>query len=90
MKMALPVLTEACLAGDYARAAVVQRRLLPLMDLLFCQVNPIPVKAAMAMIGYDCGECRMPLDGLTEENREKLRACLEKTIACATNEGCTV
>ena len=78
----LPELTltmvRAAQKGDFPTAAELQRRLLPLMDLMFCQVNPIPVKAAMKMIGFDCGECRLPLDGLTEENREKLRTCLEK------------
>ena len=63
-------------AGEYPVAAALQRKLLPLMDLMFCQVNPIPVKAAMGMIGYDCCNCRMPLDGMTEQNREKLRRCL--------------
>ena len=82
-------MVRACQAGDYPLAAELQRKLLPLMDLMFSQVNPIPVKAAMGMIGYDCGECRMPLDGLTEENRENLRLCLELMIAHATNGGCT-
>lgn len=59
--------------GDYRTAAKLQRMLLPLMDLMFCQVNPIPVKAAMEMIGYDCGPCRLPLDGLTAENARKIR-----------------
>ena len=74
----MKALTDACLAGDYARAAALQRRLLPLMDLLFCQVNPIPVKAAMGMIGLDCGDCRMPLDGLTADNAKKLQNCLDQ------------
>lgn len=70
-------LTDAALAGDFIRAAAIQKRLLPLMDLLFCQVNPIPVKAAMTMIGLDCGKCRMPLDDLTGENARKLQSCLD-------------
>lgn len=74
----MKALTAACLCGDYHQAAQLQRRLLPLMDLLFCQVNPIPVKAAMKMIGLDCGDCRMPLDGLTTENAKKLQNCLDQ------------
>ena len=70
-------LTDACLFGDYTHAALLQRRLLPLTDLLFCQVNPIPVKAAMGLIGMDCGACRMPLDGLTDDNMRKLQNCLD-------------
>ncbi len=74
----MKALTDACQAGDYVRAAALQRRLQPLQELLFCQVNPIPVKGAMAMIGLDCGGCRMPLDGLTAENAEKLQNCLDQ------------
>lgn len=70
-------LVKAALAGDFAGAASMQHKLLPLMELLFCQVNPIPVKAAMAMIGLDAGGCRMPLDDLTTENAWRLRACLD-------------
>ena len=73
----MKALTDAALSGDYRLAAQLQRKLLPLMELLFCQVNPIPVKAAMAMIGFDAGACRPPLDGLTVENVQKLRACLD-------------
>ena len=72
-------MVHAAQRGDYPLAAELQRKLLPLMDLMFCQVNPIPVKAAMGMIGYDCGVCRLPLDGLTEENGRKLAALLDKS-----------
>ena len=51
----------AALDGDFDTATALQLSLLPLIDALFQEVNPIPVKAAMAMIGYDCGGCRMPL-----------------------------
>lgn len=60
--------------GEFDLAALMQRKLLPLTKLLFCQVNPIPVKAAMAYIGYDVGPCRMPLDDLSEENRARMAA----------------
>lgn len=73
----MKALTDAALAGDYVLAAALQHRLLPLMDLLFCQVNPIPVKAAMGMIGLDCGPCRPPLDEMTPGNWQKLRDCLD-------------
>lgn len=71
-------MVHAALAGDYPLAAAIQRQLLPLMDALFCQVNPIPVKGAMEMIGLNCGDCRMPLDALTPENSEKIRSCLDE------------
>lgn len=76
----LPVETQsmakAALDGDFDTAADLQIRLLPLIDLLFCEVNPIPVKAAMKMIGYDCGECRLPLTPISQENLKKLKAFL--------------
>jgi 4-hydroxy-tetrahydrodipicolinate synthase len=78
-------LTRAALRGDFAKAAALQRKYQKLMDLLFCQVNPIPVKAAMAMIGMDCGECRMPLDGISEENARKLRFCLDEVEISSYN-----
>ena len=74
----LPLETNAMVTaaanGDYDLAALMQRKLLPLTDLMFCQVNPIPVKAAMKYMGCDVGQCRMPLDGLTPENEGKMAA----------------
>lgn len=75
----------AALAGDFDRAAAISRTLLPLMDLMFCQVNPIPVKSAMAMIGLDVGGCRMPLDELREADAQKLRICLDDMGLSAYN-----
>ncbi len=62
----------AALDGDFDTAAALQCKLQPLCELLFCEVNPIPVKAALGMIGYDCGECRLPLTTLTPEHRQKM------------------
>lgn len=73
-------MVTAALAGEYRLAAALQLGLLPLMDLLFCQVNPIPVKAAVKLVGFDCGECRMPLDTLTSANEVKLHACIEDLL----------
>ena len=71
-------MTHAALDGDFDTAAALQIELLPLIDLLFCEVNPIPVKAAMECIGYDCGGCRLPLTRLTAENMQRLRRYLGK------------
>lgn len=71
-------LTDACLGGEYPKAAAIQRKLLKLMDLMFCQVNPIPVKAAIQLLGFDCGSCRPPLDDLPDEDVQKLRGCLDE------------
>lgn len=69
-------LAMAALDGDLDTAAALQLRLLELNELMFCQVNPIPVKAAMKIIGYDCGDCRLPLTPLAAEYQKKLRAVL--------------
>ncbi len=66
------LLTQAALDGDFDTAAALQCSLLELTDLLFCEVNPIPVKAAMKCIGYDCGGCRLPLTTLKPENQRKI------------------
>ena len=65
-------MAQAALAGDFDTAAALQVELQPLIGLLFCEVNPIPVKAAMKLIGYDCGACRLPLCSMSTENHEKL------------------
>ncbi len=71
-------MADAALDEDFDTAAALQIQLLPLIDLLFCEVNPIPIKEAMGLIGYDCGGCRLPLTTLTKENRKKLMAYLKK------------
>lgn len=67
-------MAQAALSGDFDTASVLQCKLLPLIDLLFCEVNPIPVKEAMKYIGYDCGNCRLPLSTLTQEDKKRLEA----------------
>ena len=71
-------LAQAALDGDFDTAADLQLKLLPLIELLFCEVNPIPVKAAMKLIGYDCGECRLPLTPMTEGNYRILKNLLKQ------------
>ena len=66
----------AALDGDFDTATALQLSLLPLIEALFQEVNPIPVKAAMAMIGYDCGNCRMPLCSSSEETSALLKDLL--------------
>jgi 4-hydroxy-tetrahydrodipicolinate synthase len=58
--------------GDFDTASALQLQLRPLTELLFSEVNPVPVKAAMKCIGYDCGECRLPLGALSEDNMSKI------------------
>jgi len=66
----------AALDGDFDTAADLHLRLYPLIDALFREVNPAPVKAAMELIGYDCGECRLPVGRVSEATREILQALL--------------
>jgi 4-hydroxy-tetrahydrodipicolinate synthase len=55
-------------AGDVAGAAQMQKDLYPLIKLLFCEVNPIPVKAAMAAMGYCENRLRLPLTQMEPQN----------------------
>lgn len=71
-------MAAAALDGDFDTAAALQIRLLPLIEQLFCEVNPIPVKAAMKLLGYDCGNCRMPLSPMSPEKLEGLRKTLSQ------------
>ena len=66
----------AALNGDFDTAAALQIELQPLVDALFADVNPIPVKAAMGMIGFDCGPCRLPLGPLSPEKIVQLKSAL--------------
>lgn len=64
--------------GNYEKSRERFLSYLEIMDILFIDVNPMPVKAAMKLIGIDCGECRLPLTALSRENAEKLRSVLER------------
>lgn len=66
------------LSGDIKESNKIQRKYYELMSDLFCDVNPIPVKAAMNILGFECGECRMPLDNLNSSNFEKLKNTMRK------------
>ena len=67
-------MVQAALLGDFETAGAMQCKLTELIDLLFCDVNPIPVKAAMKLIGYDCGGCRLPLTDPSEACMAKIKA----------------
>lgn len=69
-------MTKAALDGDLDTAAALQQELQPLIELLFCEPNPIPVKEAMKYMGYDCGDCRLPLTGLSAEHKKMLKHIL--------------
>ena len=58
--------------GKVRESADLQIKLLPLINALFCDVNPIPVKEAVCMMGWDAGMCRLPLVELDPEHKELL------------------
>lgn len=62
--------------GDVARACKLQLEAIELVDALFIEVNPIPVKTAMNMLGYRAGGLRMPLYEMSAENKEVLRKAM--------------
>ncbi len=64
------------LAGDVNTACKLQLEAIELVDALFIEVNPIPVKAAMNMLGYNAGGLRMPLCEISDANREVLRKAM--------------
>ena len=69
-------MTSAIYDGDLDTALDLHGKLLPVMDALFKEVNPIPVKEAMKLIGYDCGPCRLPLGPVTNDTRNLLQQLL--------------
>jgi 4-hydroxy-tetrahydrodipicolinate synthase len=71
-------LVRAFRSGDHARALRMHQRLLPLFGALFCESNPIPVKAALALQGRIQDELRLPLTRLTQANRERLQLVLKE------------
>lgn len=71
-------MTDAFFAGDLRKAAALQCRYLDLINLLFCEVNPIPAKAAVSAMGYGKEFIRLPLTPMEEGNRTKLLAEMRK------------
>ncbi len=64
--------------GDLKGARDIQLRLLPLVDALFCEVNPIPVKAAVSALGFCENYVRLPLTTMESENEQKLLELMKK------------
>lgn len=64
--------------GKIAESRALQLKLLPLINALFSDVNPIPVKEAMNMMGWECGECRLPLVSMQPQEKEHLRVLMQE------------
>ena len=78
MPEAMHRLTESCLNGDFVAAGQMQLKLRKLCEALFWEVNPIPVKTALAMMGYCQERFRSPMCEMEPENRERLAGVLSE------------
>jgi len=75
----MTALAQACLANDFARGRELQRKYLALMEVNFIESNPIPVKAAMALMGLLEPVWRLPLTPPNADNLNKIEAVLQET-----------
>jgi len=71
-------ITELCLNNNYTDAAALQLKYLKLINALFCEVNPVPVKTAMAEMGWCDIEMRLPLCEMEDANKAKLIAAMKE------------
>ncbi|CUH93546.1 4-hydroxy-tetrahydrodipicolinate synthase [Herbinix luporum] len=71
-------MVEKYLEGDLVTSKDLQLKFIPLINALFCEVNPIPVKAALNLMGFEVGNPRMPLTNMEPANLERLRNELNK------------
>ena len=67
-----------CLENKWTEALDLAMKTLSLANVLFCDVNPIPVKEALNIMGFKAGECRLPLCSTSDANKAKIKAELEK------------
>lgn len=74
------------LEGDFETARKIQIDVVPLVKAAFCEVNPIPVKEAMNILGWNAGPCRAPLCEMSEKNHNYLAEVLKKYDTSAMNE----
>ncbi|MBE6897040.1 MAG: 4-hydroxy-tetrahydrodipicolinate synthase [Ruminococcaceae bacterium] len=68
---------ETYFRGNISASAALQIKYSKLIDALFCETNPIPVKAALNILGFDVGECRLPLYEMGEANLARIKAAIE-------------
>ena len=71
-------LVQLCLSNDFAAAGELQVHLKEFCDAMFCEVNPIPVKTALGLLGWKVGELRSPMCPPAPENLERIKAVLAK------------
>lgn len=83
MPAEMHALATATLEGDLKTARNLTTKYVGVMNALFSDVNPIPVKAALNLMGYDCGSCRLPLVDMTDDALAALRRALEPHVTLA-------
>ncbi|MBQ9673759.1 MAG: 4-hydroxy-tetrahydrodipicolinate synthase [Ruminococcus sp.] len=71
-------ITQYCLDNNFVKAAELNFHYIELMSALFSDVNPIPVKTAMNLLGFNAGECRLPLVQMNQSVYQDLKECLAK------------
>ena len=71
-------LTHLCLQNDFAAAGKLQVHLKDFCDAMFCEVNPIPVKTALGLLGWRVGELRSPMCPPSPENLERIKTVLAR------------
>ena len=71
-------MSHLCLENDFEAASRIQIQYMDLIDALFIEVNPIPIKAAMNLLGMEAGPLRLPLCDISPENEKILRASMER------------
>ncbi|OUP45252.1 4-hydroxy-tetrahydrodipicolinate synthase [Pseudoflavonifractor sp. An187] len=71
-------MTKLCLDNDFEAASKLQIKYMDLMDALFLEVNPIPIKAALNLVGMEAGQLRLPLCEMSEKNLETLRSSMAR------------
>ena len=71
-------MTKLCLDNDFEAASKLQIKYMDLIDALFLEVNPIPIKAALNLVGMEMGGLRLPLCEMSEKNLETLRSSMAR------------
>ena len=82
-------MSHLCLEGQFEDASKLQIAYMDLIDALFIEVNPIPIKAALRLSGLDVGHCRLPLTDPTPEHLELLKQMVGATVRTEPQENHT-
>jgi 4-hydroxy-tetrahydrodipicolinate synthase len=75
---AVAAICEEFFAGNLEKSREIQLKILPLMQLLFADINPMPVKKALQLLGHNFGSCRLPLVDIDDALCEKLQAEMKR------------